>query len=120
MAAARRLVIAKSGELLIMVCMEFPEHVAPPPAQQKKPSFPIGDRLRSYLVQYRREKKVPVSYERLRRFAESAPLTDASGSPTLWETVVYDRSEMDSLNDDLKYIYALLRVDGDLSVMQHL
>ncbi|MFA5265320.1 MAG: hypothetical protein WC378_15965, partial [Opitutaceae bacterium] len=44
----------------------------------------------------------------------------ASISPTLWETVVYDRSEMDSLNDDLKYIYALLRVDGDLSVMQHL
>jgi hypothetical protein len=27
---------------------------------------------------------------------------------------------MDSLNEDLKYMYALLRVDGDLSVMSHL
>jgi hypothetical protein len=33
---------------------------------------------------------------------------------------VYDRLEMELLNEDLKRIYALLRVDGDLSVMQHL
>ncbi len=100
--------------------MEFPDNAPPLPTQQKKPSFPISAKLRSYLDQYRREKKIPVSYDRLRRFAECAPLTDASGCPTLWETVVYDRFEMDSLNEDLKYIYALLRVDGDLSVMQHL
>lgn len=88
--------------------------------QQKKPSFPISTGLRTYLRRYRRDRDIPVTYERLRRFTESAPLADTKGKPTLWETVVYDRLELDSLHDDLKRIYALLRVDGDLSVMQHL
>jgi len=90
------------------------------PTQQKKPSFPVSEELRAYLRRYRRERDLPVTYERLRRFTESAPLHDQQGRPTLWETVVYDRLEMDSLHDDLKRIYAALRVDGDLSVMQHL
>jgi len=90
------------------------------PTQQKKPSFLISQDLRAYLQRYRRERDLPVTYERLRRFTESAPLHDQHGRPTLWETVVYDRLEMDSLHDDLKRIYAALRVDGDLSVMQHL
>jgi hypothetical protein len=88
--------------------------------QQKKPSFPISTGLRTYLRRYRRDRDIPVTYERLRRFTESAPLQDAKGRPTLWETVVYDRLELESLHDDLKRIYALLRVDGDLSVMRHL
>ena len=88
--------------------------------RQKKPSFPVNDGLRAYLQRYRRERELPVPYERLRRFTESAPLNDENGRPTLWETVVYDRLEMESLHEDLKRIYALLRVDGDLSVMQHL
>ena len=88
--------------------------------QQKKPSFPISTALRTYLRRYRRDRDIPVTYERLRRFSESAPLEDAKGRQTLWETVMYDRLELDSLHDDLKRIYALLRVDGDLSVMQHL
>lgn len=88
--------------------------------QMKKPSFPISESLRSYLRRYHREKEVPVPYQRLRAFTESAPLHDPQGRPTLWETVVYDRLEMDALHEDLKRIYAVLRVDGDLSVMQHL
>lgn len=93
---------------------------SPRRTQQKKPSFPISTGLRTYLRRYRRDRDIPVTYERLRSFTESAPLQDAKGQPTLWETVVYDRLELDSLHDDLKRIYALLRVDGDLSVMQHL
>lgn len=88
--------------------------------QQKKPSFPISDGLRAYLRRYRRERELPVTYERLRRFSESWPLPDALGKPTLWESVVYDRHEMESLHEDLKQVYAILRVDGDRSVMQHL
>ncbi len=88
--------------------------------QEKKPSFPISDGLRTYLRRYRRERDLPATYERLRGFVESAPLPDAQGRPTLWESVVYDRIEMDSLHEDLKQIYAILRVDGDRSVMQHL
>jgi hypothetical protein len=91
-----------------------------PRPQLKKPSFPISDGLRTYLRRYRRERSLPVTYERLRAFSESCPLPDAQGAPTLWESVVYDRLEMGPLHEDLKRIYALLRTDGDLSVMGHL
>jgi len=96
---------------------------AKPPAvrpQQKKPSYPISAELRAYLHRYRRERMLPATYGRLRRFAGSAPLSDAAGNPTLWESVFYDRLDMESLHDDLKRVYALIRVDGDLSVMKHL
>ncbi len=88
--------------------------------QLKKPSFPIRHDLHAYLRKYRRERNLPVSYERLRGFTEAAPLMGADGKPTLWESVVYDRLEMEALSEDLKQIYALLRVDGDLSFMRHL
>jgi hypothetical protein len=91
-----------------------------PRQQQKKPSYPISAGLRAYLRRYRRERELPVTYERLRRFADSVPLNDAKGRPTLWESVFYDPFEMESLQDDLKRVYALIRVDGDLSVMKHL
>jgi hypothetical protein len=91
-----------------------------PRKQLKKPSFPINEDLRAYLHRYRRERDLPVTYERLRRFADSVPLNDAKGEATYWESVFYERLEMESLFDDLKQVYALIRVDGDLSVMQHL
>ncbi len=93
------------------------------PAQKrtlKKPSYPIGGPLRGYLQHYRRERALPVTYERLRHFHEAFPLADAEGRPTLWETVVYRSDEISALNEDLKRLYALLRVDGDFSVMEHL
>ena len=31
---------------------------------RKKPSYPIGEDLRSYLRKYRRERELPVTYER--------------------------------------------------------
>ncbi len=87
---------------------------------QKKPSFPIGDELRGYLRKFRRERELPVTYEKLRGFHEAIPLMDAEGRHTLWETVAYRSEEMSALNEGLKQIYALLRVDGDFSVMEHL
>ncbi|MEI6861711.1 MAG: hypothetical protein WCL04_05600 [Verrucomicrobiota bacterium] len=93
---------------------------APEHPHLRKPSFPVAAPLREYLRRYRRERDLPITYERLRRFAESAPLPDAAGRPTLWETVVYDQIEMESLQEGLKQVYAILRVDGDLSVIQHL
>jgi hypothetical protein len=91
-----------------------------PPPTRKKPTFPVGDGLRGYLRTYKRERDLPVSYERLRGFSEVIPLTDAEGKPTLWDTVIYDGSEMRALNEALKEVYALIKVDGDMSVVQHL
>ncbi len=97
---------------------ETPRSIVRP--QQKKPSFPINAGLRGYLRRYRRERELPVTYDRLRHFADSVPLNDAKGMSTLWESVFYNSLEMESLQEDLKRVYALIRVDGDLSVMKHL
>ena len=86
----------------------------------RKPSFPIGAPLSSYLGRFRRELEIPVTYARLENFNESLPLADANGRDTLWETVLYSPHEMDALKNDLKYVYALLKVHGDLSVIDHL
>jgi hypothetical protein len=87
---------------------------------QRKPAFPIVPDLRAYLRRYGRERDLPVSYERLRSFQEVIPLTDERGRPTLWDTVIYDATEMSALNEALKEVYAWLKVDGDLSVVSHL
>jgi hypothetical protein len=86
----------------------------------RKPSYPIAPALSSYLARFRRELKLPVTYGRLGSFRESIPLADAEGRDTLWETVLFAPHEMETLKSDLKYIYALLKVDGDLTVMDHL
>jgi hypothetical protein len=91
-----------------------------PRVTQRKPSFPVSADLRGYLRRYKRERPLPVTYERLRAFQEVIPLTDDAGKPTLWDTVIYDSNEMPALNEALKEIYALLKVDGDLSVVSHL
>ena len=87
---------------------------------RRKPTFPIGEGLRSYLKTYKRDRELPLSYERLRGFTEVIPLSDEDGRPTLWDTVIYDGAEMRALNEALKQVYALLKVDGDMSVVQHL
>jgi hypothetical protein len=87
---------------------------------QRKPSFPISPDLRGYLRRYRRERELPVTYERLRAFHEVIPHTDELGKPTLWDTVIYDANEMSALNQALKEVYAWLKVDGDFSVVDHL
>ncbi len=87
---------------------------------RKKPSFPVNPELRTYLQKFRRERDLPVTYERLRHFHEAIPLVDSDGRNTLWESVAYRAEDIPGLNEDLKRVYALLRVDGDFSVMQHL
>ena len=93
---------------------------SPFPRTEKKPSFPVGPGLRGYLARYKRERELPVTYERLRDFQEVIPLTDAAGKPTLWDSVIYRAEEMGALYEGLKRIYALLRVDGDASFVEHL
>ncbi len=87
---------------------------------KRKPSFPVSHDLRAYLQRYKRERELPVTYDRLRAFHEVIPLTDDAGKPTLWDTVIYDAAEMNALNEALKEVYAWLKVDGDLSVVSHL
>ena len=100
--------------------MDAAEHQIPLPPTQKKPSFPINEGLRAYLKRYRRERELPATYAQLLAFQEGIPLTDANGKPTLWDSVIYRSNEMAALYEGLKRIYALLKVDGDFSVVEHL
>jgi len=86
----------------------------------RKPSFAIGEGLRGYLANYKRERPLPITYERLCDFHETIPLVNRDGHPTLWDTVIYRHDEMGPLYEELKATYALLKVDGDSRVVRHL
>lgn len=87
---------------------------------KKKVPFIINGALREYLVQYNREVNIPIHYPYLLRFDNAIPLYDKKGSDTLWETVFYPPSEIDEIYYSLKSIYADLKSDGDMEVMNHL
>ena len=88
--------------------------------QQKKPSFKIIQPLREYLIEAGREMPIPVTYEDLLHNREKFTLIDNKGNDTLWETYLYDEYTMEELNKGLTKIYALLKTQGDLTVMEHL
>jgi hypothetical protein len=87
---------------------------------RKKPAFPINTELRKYLKHYNREIKLPVEYKDLLRFVYSQPIMDRFGKDSFWETVSYDMREWDYLKEALVKIYAILKTDGDMSLINHL
>lgn len=87
---------------------------------KKKPAYTISKQLRLYLEKFDRDMKLPVSYEGLMHWKEGFPIMDKNGVDTLWESVMYEPSRMEELNQGLTEVYALLKTDGDLSVIGHL
>lgn len=87
---------------------------------KKKPVFKINSDLRNYLAKYDREVEFPITYTNLQRYDNSIALLDKNDDDTLWETVFYPQGDLEDINFSLKKIYAILRADGDLSVMEHL
>lgn len=87
---------------------------------RKKPLFPIGERMREYLVEYGREMNLPAGYRDLLRFTYSVPLKDKFGKDTLWESVSYDMRDWKYLRESLVSIYASIKTEGDLSFTNHL
>lgn len=87
---------------------------------KKKEVFPISEQLRAYLVKNARQMALPIKYKDLLRYNNSIPLLDANDNDTLWETVFYAQDDMKHIHHCVKKIYAILKADGDLSVMEHL
>lgn len=87
---------------------------------KKKVAYPIDTHLRSYLEQFSRSITLPINYKDLLRYDNSIPQYDSSGKDTLWETVFYPQSDMEGVHHNLKKVYAIMKANGDLSVMQHL
>lgn len=87
---------------------------------KKKLFYPVSEGLRRYMRTYDRETQLPVHYEDLLHYTDSFPYFDTKGVDTLWETVMYEQQSQQELNTGLTMIYALLKTDGDMSVMEHL
>jgi len=88
--------------------------------KQKKIAYEVDRGLRRYLKAYGREMSLPILYSDLLRYSESVTLFDKYGQDTLWISLLYAQSDLDDINEALKKIYAILRANGDMSVMQHL
>lgn len=87
---------------------------------KKKIIIPVRPPLRGYLRKHRREVKLPLRYKDLDRFQQSIDLINHAGEDTLWQTIFYDEHERAAIMTGLKEIYALLRMGGDMSALEHL
>ncbi|WP_044205299.1 hypothetical protein [Flammeovirga sp. OC4] len=87
---------------------------------KKKLPYPVTEPLEYFLDQYDRISPVNIKYEDLTRFNNAIPLYDSQGEDTLWITVFYPQDDMEELYKTLKKLYASLRADGNLTVMEHL
>lgn len=87
---------------------------------KKKVPYPVSNELREYLVKYQREVPLSIHYSDLLRFSNAISLYDPKGNDTLWISVFYDPGDTTEIFQALKMIYAHLKVDGDLSILNHL
>jgi len=87
---------------------------------KKKKIFAPSSNLLKYLAKYSRLTELPLQYDDMLRYMASIPLVDSSGNDTLWETVFYEQAEQEEINKNLCTIYALLKTEGDTSVIEHL
>jgi hypothetical protein len=88
--------------------------------QEKKIPYEIDSGLRRYLGAYGREMSLPILYSDLQRYTDGITLYDKKGRDTLWISLIYDQGDLQPINVALRQIYAILKANGDLSVMDHL
>ncbi|MCF6361074.1 MAG: hypothetical protein L3J29_09980 [Cyclobacteriaceae bacterium] len=86
---------------------------------KKKVLYPINDPLRAYLADHERNTDA-IDYEELTRYNSSIALYDSHGVDTLWETVLFAPSDMESIHQQLKMVYSNLKSSGRLEVIDHL
>ncbi|WP_207493594.1 hypothetical protein [Aridibaculum aurantiacum] len=86
----------------------------------KKPFYPIGDSLRTYLKTYGREVRLPVTYNDLNRMNYSVPIKDKNGNFTDWEQVLYEIRDWEYLREGLVNIYSILKTKGDPTYTKNL
>lgn len=63
---------------------------------------------------------MPIEYSDLLRFDFSSPIIDSKGVDTLWESVYYTPNDMPEIYGGLRKVYAMLYMDGDMSVVEHI
>ena len=87
---------------------------------KKKIAFPVSVQFDAYLKNYNRFLELPLQYIDMDRSIGGFELLDRDGNDTLWKTLIYDEAERKELHMSLCEIYALLKTDGDMKVIEHL
>jgi hypothetical protein len=87
---------------------------------KKKVAYPVTKALEEYLIKYNRKVSLPLQYDDMLRYEEGLPLYNRSGEDTHWKSVIYQQHEQKQIYSDLCEVYALLKTDGDTSVIEHL
>ena len=87
---------------------------------RKKYFYPINPELMAYLKKHNRYTDLPINYDDMGRGIARVPVLDQHGKDTYWETVYYNQGELEDIHYNLCKIYAQLRYDGDMDVVEHL
>ncbi len=87
---------------------------------RKKPAFSVSPRFHLYLKDYEREQDFRLRYEDLLSWSEAVALEDHQGGDSLWELLIYPPPVREELEDNLKRLYCLLKMAGDMSAVRHL
>lgn len=87
---------------------------------KKKPTFTITEELLSYLKLFGRLLNIPISYDEMLNYEQSFPVYDLNDHDTLWESLIYSQAVALELNRKLTQIYAMLKMEGDLTYVRHL
>lgn len=87
---------------------------------KKKINYPVSHKFSLYLKDIERMQEIPVHYNDLLRYSFAMNLYDKNGQDTLWLKLGYPQNEMYELNRELTHIYAMLKANGNISVMEHL
>ena len=90
------------------------------PLMQKE-LYAVGENLQQYLVKYKRDIALPVSYTALFHYSHTNSIKDARGKPTHWENVVYEPAQLQQLKPGLLEIYQRLnphnQTDADIKAI---
>ncbi|MFY7671899.1 hypothetical protein ACOSP6_12500 [Tenacibaculum sp. MEBiC06402] len=87
---------------------------------KKKPAFPINHYLDEYLIEHKRNMKIPIFYEDLLRFQGSVVVYDKNDEDTLWVRVYYSEFDRAEIDLSLKKVYNILHSNGSEDNIQFL
>ena len=87
---------------------------------KKKPFYPISKELKLFLKDHDRWMDNVISYDDLLRYSDSINLYDKMNKDTLWVRLIFNESERQEIDENLKIIYTLLHSDGNPSSIPYL
>ena len=87
---------------------------------KKKPFYPISKKLKNFLKTHDRWMDNVISYDDLLRYSDSINLFDKNNKDTLWVRLIFNETERQEIDNNLKIIYTYLHSDGNSSSIPYL